>query len=115
MIDRLAAVAAVFACALSCAAPAVAQPDLEGDWRSIRHEDLPDRGPGVGLGDYAGIPLTDAARQFAESWDAARLSMPQQQCRVHVSPYSYRGPLNLRISAERDPRTQERRRRRVRG
>src|SRR5690606_18711174 len=107
VIQRLAAFAAAFACALGGAAPAVAQPDLQGDWRSIRHEDLPDRGPGVGLGDYAGIPLTDAARQFAESWDAARLSMPQQQCRVHVSPYSYRGPLNLRISAERDPRRQE--------
>ena len=106
-MGRLAAVAALFACALVCATPAMAQPDLEGDWRSIRHEDLPDRGPGVGLGDYAGIPLTDAARQFAESWDAAQLSMPQQQCRVHVSPYSYRGPLNLRIWAERDPRTQE--------
>lgn len=106
-MGRWAAYAATFACALCVVATAAAQPDLEGDWRSIRHEDLPDRGPGVGLGDYAGIPLTDAARQFAESWDAARLSMPQQQCRVHVSPYSYRGPLNLRISAERDPRTQE--------
>ena len=106
-MGRLAAYAAILACALGGAATTVAQPDLEGDWRSIRHEDLPDRGPGVGLGDYAGIPLTDAARQFAESWDASGLSMPQQQCRVHVSPYSYRGPLNLRISAERDPRTQE--------
>jgi len=103
---RLAIAAAALACAFVCALPAAAQPNLEGDWRSIRHEDLPDRGPGVGLGDYAGIPLTDAARQFAESWDAARLSMPQQQCRVHVSPYSYRGPLNLRIWPERDPRTQ---------
>ena len=99
--------AATLLCLLGLAAPAPAQPDLDGDWRSIRHEDLPDRGPGVGLGDYTGIPLTDAARQFAESWDAARLSMPQQQCRVHTSPYSYRGPLNLRIGAERDPRTQE--------
>jgi hypothetical protein len=84
MTKRSAACAAILLCALGAAATAVAQPDLQGDWRSIRHEDLPDRGPGVGLGDYAGIPLTDAARQFAESWDAARLSMPQQQCRVHV-------------------------------
>lgn len=64
---RLAMAAAALACAFVCALPAAAQPNLEGDWRSIRHEDLPDRGPGVGLGDYAGIPLTDAARQFAES------------------------------------------------
>src|SRR5688572_678197 len=85
----------------------VAQPDLDGDWRSIRHEDLPDRGPGVGLGDYTGIPLTDAARQWAESWDASRLSMYEQQCRVHASPYIYRGPLNVRIWEEKDPKTQE--------
>ncbi|HWN38247.1 MAG TPA: MBL fold metallo-hydrolase, partial [Gammaproteobacteria bacterium] len=106
-MGRSIAYAAVCACLLVGSGTTVAQPDLDGDWRSIRHEDLPDRGPGVGLGDYAGIPLTDGARQFAESWDAAQLSMPQQQCRVHASPYSYRGPLNLRISAERDPRTQE--------
>ncbi len=92
---------------LVCATQVAAQPDLEGAWRPIRHEDVPDRGPGVGLGDYTGIPLTDAARQFAESWDAARLSMPDQQCRVHAVPYSYRGPLNLRIWEEKDPRTQE--------
>ncbi len=92
---------------LLAAATVLAQVDLSGTWRSIRHEDVPDRGPGVGLGDYTGIPLTDAARRWAESWDAARLSMPEQQCRVHVSPYIYRGPLNLRIWEEKDPRTQE--------
>jgi glyoxylase-like metal-dependent hydrolase (beta-lactamase superfamily II) len=98
---------AALAGALCAAPPAAAQVDLSGAWRSLRHEDLPDRGPGVGYGDYAGMPITDAARQFAETWDAARLSMPQQQCRVHVSPYIYRGPMNLRIWEERDPRTQE--------
>jgi len=88
-------------------APVLAQVDLSGAWNSIRHEDLPDRGPGVGLGDYTGIPLTDAARLWAESWDAARLSVPEQQCRVHVAHYINRGPLNLRIWEEKDPRTQE--------
>ena len=84
-----------------------AQVDLSGTWNTIRHEDLPDRGPGVGLGDYSGIPLTDPARQWAESWDAARLSVPQHQCRVHVGHYILRGPQNLRIWEEKDPRTQE--------
>lgn len=89
------------------AAPVLAQVDLSGTWNPIRHEDLPDRGPGVGLGDYTGIPLTPAARQWAESWDAARLSMPEQQCRVHVAHYITRGPHILRIWEEKDPRTQE--------
>src|SRR6202023_239834 len=44
---------------------------------------------------------------FAESWDPSRITLPEEQCRVHVSPYIYRGPLNLRIWEERDPDTQE--------
>lgn len=101
--------AALLAISLASGTPGLvhAQLDLSGTWNAIRHEDLPDRGPGVGLGDYTGIPLTDAARQWAESWDAARLSMPEQQCRVHVGHYILRGPQNLRIWEEKDPRTQE--------
>ena len=99
--------AALSLAAALLAAPAGAQLDLSGTWDPIRHEDLPDRGPGVGLGDYTGIPLTDAARQWAESWDAARLSMPEQQCRVHVAHYITRGPHIVRIWEEKDPRTQD--------
>ncbi len=86
---------------------AVAQVDLSGNWNTRQHEDQPDRGPGVGLGDYAGIPLTDAARQWAESWDASRLTNYEHQCRVHAVHYIYRGPLNVRIWEEKDPRTQD--------
>jgi hypothetical protein len=32
--------------------------------------------------------------------------MPEQQCRVHVAPYIFRGPTNLRIWEEKDPETQ---------
>ena len=105
MTARTLFAAAVLLCSL--AAPVAAEVDLSGEYRSVRHEDLPDRGPGVGYGDYSGIPLTDAARQYAESWDAAQLSMPQQQCRVHTVTYNMRGPLNLRIWEEKDPRTQD--------
>ena len=93
--------------ALFVASAAHAQVDLSGTWNSIRHEDLPDRGPGVGLGDYTGLPINDAARRWAESWDASRLTLPEHQCRVHAVPYIYRGPLNLRIWEEKDPKTQE--------
>ena len=89
------------------AAPASAQVDLSGSWNTRQHEDQPDRGPGVGLGDYTGMPITEGARLWAESWDAARLSEPEQQCRVHAAHYIYRGPLNLRIWEEKDPKTQE--------
>jgi cyclase len=91
---------------LSCA-PAYAQVDLSGNWNTRQHEDQPDRGPGVGLGDYAGIPITPAARQWAESWDASRLTNYEHQCRVHAVHYIYRGPLNVRIWEEKDPKTQD--------
>ena len=70
------------------------------------HEDQPERGPGPALGDYLGIPLNAAGRQYADSWDASRLTLPEHQCRAHVSPYIYRGPIRVKITEEIDPGTQ---------
>jgi glyoxylase-like metal-dependent hydrolase (beta-lactamase superfamily II) len=90
------------------AVPARAQSPLAGNWIPYRaHEDEQDRGPGPDLGDYLGLPINDAARLFAESWDASRLTLQEHQCRVHVAPYIYHGPLNLRIWEEKDPVTQQ--------
>jgi hypothetical protein len=88
-----------------------AQADMSGVWQSRSaganyFEDQAERGPGPELGDYLGLPISDAARQFADSWDPSRITLPEEQCRVHVSPYIYRGPLNLRIWEEKDPKTQ---------
>jgi cyclase len=80
---------------------------LDGEWSPQYHEDEPERIPGPDLADYLGLPINDAARQRAESWDASRLTLPEEQCRVHVSPYIYRGPLDLRIWQEKDPETQQ--------
>src|SRR5688572_29310013 len=97
-------VAGVFAAMLLADAAAFAQSPLSGNWLPMRsHEDDMDRGPGPDLGDYTGLPINDAARVFAESWDASRLTLQEHQCRVHVAPYIYHGPLNLRIWEEKDP------------
>ncbi len=80
--------------------------DLSGNWAPIVHEDQPERGPGPPLVDYAGLPITDGARQWALSWDASRLTLPEHECQVHVVAYIYRGPLNLRIWEEKDPQSQ---------
>jgi len=77
--------------------PASAQIQLSGVWNPRTHEDQPDRGPGPDLGDYTGLPINDAARLFAESWDASRLTLQEHQCRVHVAPYIFHGPLRLGI------------------
>jgi len=80
--------------------------DLSGNWAPVIHEDFPERIPGPELVNYAGLPVNDAARQFALSWDASRLTLPEHQCQAHVAPYIYRGPLNLRIWEEKDPQSQ---------
>jgi len=87
--------------------PAAAQVDLTGTWSPRYQEDFSERVPGPELGDYTGLPLTDGARRYAESWDPARITMPEEQCRVHISPYIYRGPTNIAIFDERDPSTRE--------
>src|SRR5215212_6573437 len=98
-------VVALFA-ALS-ATSAMAQADFSGVWQPRYSEDQPERIPGPELKDYLGLPINDAARQFADSWDPSRITLPEEQCRVHVAPYILRGPLNLRIFEEKHPKTQQ--------
>jgi glyoxylase-like metal-dependent hydrolase (beta-lactamase superfamily II) len=86
--------------------PAVAQVDLTGMWAPIFHEDQVERIPGPDVGDYAGLPINDALRTRADSWDASLLTLPEHQCKPHPSTYGFRGVGNLRITAEVDDKTQ---------
>jgi hypothetical protein len=96
-----------FLTALLFCAPAFAQVDFSGSWAPLYHEDLPDRIPGPELGDYLGLPLNDAARLRADSYDADRISVvPEYQCRPHSADYSMRGLANMRVDAIRDATTQ---------
>jgi glyoxylase-like metal-dependent hydrolase (beta-lactamase superfamily II) len=88
------------------ASPAVAQVDLTGMWAPIFHEDQIERIPGPDVGDYAGLPINDAMRLRADSWDASLLTLPEHQCKPHPSTYGFRGVGNLRISAEVNEKTQ---------
>jgi len=90
--------------------PAAAQIDLSGNWGppdGFQEDQEERRQPGPAIGDYLGLPINDAARQWALSWDPSRLTLPEHQCQVHVSPYIYRGPMQLRIWDEKDPVTQQ--------
>jgi hypothetical protein len=81
-----------------------AQVDFTGEWAPAYHEDAPERIPGPELGDYMGLPLNDAARLRADSWDADRISMVMQyQCRPHSSDYGMRGLGNMRVLREIEP------------
>src|SRR5688572_15382195 len=91
----------------ACASPAAAQVDFSGQWAPVYHEDNPERIPGPELADYTGLPINDAARLQADSWDADRISVVSSyQCRPHSSDYGMRGLGNLRVWTELDEKQQ---------
>jgi glyoxylase-like metal-dependent hydrolase (beta-lactamase superfamily II) len=82
------------------------QIDLAGEWAPRYNEDQPHRVPGPELGDYTGLPLNDAARLKARTWDASVLSQPERQAQPHPATYSMRGPgPNMRLNKIVNPRT----------
>jgi hypothetical protein len=102
---KLALVVAALSAAVSSAS--FAQADLSGMWAQRFHEDLPERGAGPDIGDYLGLPINDAARLRADSWDAGKWTVPERQCEPHPADYGPRGPANLRIASSVDPISQE--------
>ena len=86
--------------------PARAQVNLMGYWNPIYHEVNDERIPGPEIGDYAGLPINDAARLRAQSWEASLLTLPEHQCKPHPSTYGFRGVGTLRVWEERDPVSQ---------
>src|SRR5438045_5074084 len=98
--------ALVAAALIATATPAAAQADFAGPWAPLFHEDNPERLPGAELGDYLGIPLSEAGRLRADSYDSDRISVVQEyQCRPHGGDYMMRGLSNMRVDAIRDPAT----------
>lgn len=87
--------------------PTLAQVDFSGNWAPLYHEDFPERLPGPEIGDYMGIPVNDAARLRADSYDADRISVvTEYQCRPHGADYAMRGLSNMRVDNILDSDTQ---------
>ena len=101
-IAGLLALAAILVCR-----PAFAQVDFSGEWGPRFHEDQPERVPGPELGDYLGLPISNAARLRADNWEASVQTLLEWQCRPHSADYIWRGPSNLTITKEEDPLTRE--------
>jgi hypothetical protein len=99
---------AVVGAAVLVASPAAAEADLAGYYRPVMHEDQPERGPGPDAGEYMGLPINDAMRSRANTWNGSLLTIPERQCIPHPSTYGFRGVGNLHISDVRDNGTQER-------
>jgi hypothetical protein len=81
--------------------------DLAGYWNNVFHQDVGLATGGGNLVDYGGIPLNEAGRMYALSWNASRMTVRQQQCPGYVAPYFYFAPQSYRFWEERDPYTQE--------
>jgi hypothetical protein len=90
---------------LGIAREASAQVDLSGIWAPIMHEDQVERAPGPEIGDYLGLPISDAGRMRGETWDASLLTLEEHTCKPHPATYGFRGVGNLRITADYDPKT----------
>ena len=82
------------------ATTAHAQVDISGEWAAKVHEDFDDRVPGDVQGDFTGVPMNDAARRFAESWDVTRVNLLEHQCQPYNVAHIFRGPMQFRIWTE---------------
>jgi hypothetical protein len=85
--------------------PVLAQEiDFSGQWAPIYHEDGPSGCPVPRLATILGLPIDDAARLRADTYDADRISaVSESQCRQHAADYGMRGLADIRITAEVDP------------
>jgi hypothetical protein len=86
-----------------------AQLDLTGEWAVRLHEDQLHRNDvlpgGLAVGDYTGLPINDAARRKADSWDASILSARERQ--TIPGPSVYGRAASVRISKIVDDDTQQ--------
>ena len=93
---------------LACAGvrPAVAQQiDLSGEWGVTYFEDILHRGATLVPGDNTGVPLSEAGRRKAESWDESVVATHERQCVPHTVQYAVRGPGNIRFAKVVDQET----------
>ncbi|HLG55647.1 MAG TPA: hypothetical protein VI485_09970 [Vicinamibacterales bacterium] len=85
------------------AAPRAAAPvDLTGLWVSVVTEDWRWRMRTPPKGDYASLPLNDAATKAADAWDPAKDAAAGEQCRAYGAAAIMRVPGRVRISWDND-------------
>lgn len=82
--------------------------DLTGTWRWLPYEDERDRTPGAYPGDYRGLPLNDAARMRADTYDEEVNATSQLlQCRPRGPQYQAKGLDPMRIDQVVDPASRQ--------
>ncbi|MGH8141470.1 MAG: hypothetical protein ACREU2_02965 [Steroidobacteraceae bacterium] len=93
---------------------AVAQTLVDGSWNLLQDEDSYEFFPALNSkldagdpypGDFAGLPITSAARDVAQAFDEAQLAIPEMQCRAYGTPLGPRAIGSIAIWEDRDPHT----------
>lgn len=77
--------------------------DIVGQWNNTFHEDFWERRSGLKVGDFTGLPLNEAGKLGAASWDPGWFAIPEEQCRPHTGLYAPRGPWSVLIEPEYSP------------
>src|SRR5438445_3437933 len=77
--------------------------DFAGEWVVRNWQNRMERSTGPALGDYLGMPLNEAGRLRAETFDAGEWSVQDLQCRPHPGHYQSRAQGEMRITKETDP------------
>lgn len=118
-IDRLLIVLGVFALASSVLVDAQGPPggrgaapprsareaapvDFTGYWVSVVTEDWRWRMVTPAKGDFAGVPLTPAARKIGRGWDPAKDEAAKEQCKAYGAAAIMRVPGRLHITWQDD-------------
>ena len=79
--------------------------DITGDW--FTGGNIGESNAFVMLVEYGGIPLSEAGRLYALTWDSSRMTLRQQQCAQYDPTRLLHGGGNTRFWEERDPYTQQ--------
>ena len=99
--------AAGFGAAALVSTSANAQSSITGYWNPLLHQDAAPYSGGPDPRDFAGLPITEAARKYAQQYDADRGIMPELQCQPFSATYGPRALSTVRIWEDLDPETQE--------
>jgi hypothetical protein len=83
-------------------ARAAAPIDVTGTWVSVVTEDWRWRMRTPPKGDYASVPMTDAATKAADAWDPAKDIAAGEQCRGYGAAAIMRMPGRIRVSWDND-------------
>ena len=81
---------------------AAAPIDLTGYWVAVISEDWRWRMVTPAKGDYASIPLSQAGKNLADTWDPAKDEAAGDQCKSYGAPGLMRAPTRLHITWQDD-------------